>query len=148
MSFGSKLAAARRRNDLTQEQLGERLGVTRQAVSRWESDIAYPETEKIIRMARLLGLSCDELLLDGGTESDRETGSPVTRLLRDAVGKRIHLAFYESDSYVAHTYCTILDFDGGWANVEFVQGKRKPRTETRLIALADIRSITYDREEG
>ena len=38
MSMGSKLAQARRKNNLTQEQLAERLGVTRQAVSRWESE--------------------------------------------------------------------------------------------------------------
>ena len=65
MSMGSKLAEARRKNNLTQEQLAERLGVTRQAVSRWESDTAYPETDKIVRMSRLLGVSCDWLLQDG-----------------------------------------------------------------------------------
>ena len=51
MSMGSKLAEARRKNNLTQEQLAEQLGVSRQAVSRWESDTAYPETDKIVRMA-------------------------------------------------------------------------------------------------
>ena len=40
MSMGSKLAQARRKNNLTQEQLAEKLEVTRQAVSRWESDAA------------------------------------------------------------------------------------------------------------
>ena len=37
MTMGSKLAQARRKNNLTQEQLAEQVGVTRQAVSRWES---------------------------------------------------------------------------------------------------------------
>lgn len=64
MSIGSKLAQARKAANLTQEQLAERLGVTRQAVSRWESDAAYPETDKIVRMARLLNVSCDYLLRD------------------------------------------------------------------------------------
>ena len=40
MSMGSKLAQARRKNNLTQEQLAEKLGVTRQAVSRWESEVS------------------------------------------------------------------------------------------------------------
>lgn len=50
MSLGNKLAEARRAKNLTQEQLAEKLDVTRQAVSRWESDAAYPETDKIVRM--------------------------------------------------------------------------------------------------
>ena len=41
MSMGSKLAQARRKNNLTQEQLAEKLGVTRQAVSRWESEVSH-----------------------------------------------------------------------------------------------------------
>ena len=65
MSMGSKLAEARRKNNLTQEQLAEQLGVSRQAVSRWESDTAYPETDKIVRMAELFHVSCDWLLRDG-----------------------------------------------------------------------------------
>lgn len=59
MSMGSKLAQARKQANLTQEQLAERLGVTRQAVSRWESDTAYPETDKIVRMAQILNVSCE-----------------------------------------------------------------------------------------
>ena len=53
MSLGNKLAQARKKQNLTQEQLAEKLGVTRQAVSRWESDAAYPETDKIVRMAQI-----------------------------------------------------------------------------------------------
>ena len=45
MSLGNKLADARRAKNLTQEQLAEKLEVTRQAVSRWESGAAWPETE-------------------------------------------------------------------------------------------------------
>ena len=41
MSMGSKLAQARRKNNLTQEQRAEKLGVTRQAVSRWESEVSH-----------------------------------------------------------------------------------------------------------
>ena len=65
MSLGNKLAEARRAKNLTQEQLAQQLDVTRQAVSRWESDAAYPETDKIVRMAQILEVSCDYLLQDG-----------------------------------------------------------------------------------
>ena len=78
MSLGNKLAEARRAPNLTQEQLAEKLEVTRQAVSRWESDAAYPETDKIVRMAQILEVSCDYLLQDGVDEKGAPVKSPVT----------------------------------------------------------------------
>ena len=155
MSMGSKLAQARKKANLTQEQLAERLGVTRQAVSRWESDTAYPETDKIVRMAELLEVSCDYLLKDGVAEDGKAAPGPVTRLLRDAVGRRVKLSLYEGENEIfggkgvsaTYDWCAILDFDEGWANVEFVKEKKDQR-ETRLIPLSDIRAVTFLKENG
>lgn len=145
MSLGNKLAEARKKQNLTQEQLAERLGVTRQAVSRWESDTAYPETDKIVRMAQILDVSCDYLLQDGVDEKGRPVTPTVTRLLRQAQGKRVKLTFYESDGMpIVHEWCIIQDFDGGWANVEVVVNKKKPqKNEVRLIPLSAISTITF-----
>jgi len=145
MSLGNKLAESRKRQNLTQEQLAERLGVTRQAVSRWESDAAYPETDKIIRMAQILGVSCDYLLQDGVDEKGKPAALTVTRLLKQAQGKRVKLTFYEGDGMpVVHEWCVIQDFDGGWANVEVVVNQKKPqKNEIRLIPLSAISTITF-----
>ncbi len=145
MSLGNKLAEARKRQNLTQEQLAERLGVTRQAVSRWESDAAYPETDKIIRMAQILEVSCDYLLQDGVDEKGKPAALTVTRLLKQAQGKRVKLTFYEGDGMpVVHEWCVIQDFDGGWANVEVVVNQKKPqKNEVRLIPLSAISTITF-----
>ena len=146
MSLGNKLAEARRARNLTQEQLAEKLDVTRQAVSRWESDAAYPETDKIVRMAQILEVSCDYLLQDGVDEKGKPVTSPVTRLLRQAQGRRVQLTFYEEDSGmpIMHEWCVIRDFDGGWANVEVVRNKKKPeKNEVRLIPLSAISTITF-----
>ena len=149
MTFGEKLLTLRKQSGLSQEQLAERLDVTRQAVSRWESDTAYPETDKIVRMAALFGVSCDYLL--GVSNEPSPTGdkppSPVTRLLREAVGRKVLLAFYEENDFIFCDWSRILDFDGGWANVEFVREKRD-RRETRLIPLSSIRTITILPEGG
>lgn len=64
MTFGDKLANLRKQKNLTQEQLADMLGVSRQSVSKWESDISYPETEKLISLARLFECSTDYLLKD------------------------------------------------------------------------------------
>lgn len=64
MTTGEKLAACRREKHLTQEQLAEALQVTRQSVSRWEMDVAFPETEKLMKLSRLFGCSIDYLLME------------------------------------------------------------------------------------
>mgnify|MGYP003290686610 FL=1 len=47
---------------MTQEQLAEKMHLSRQSVSRWEMDAAFPETDKLIRLSRLFGCSIDYLL--------------------------------------------------------------------------------------
>lgn len=69
MAIGNKIAAARRKMNLTQDQLAEMLDVTRQSVSRWESETAYPETEKLVRLAKILELDLNYLLDEEATEN-------------------------------------------------------------------------------
>ena len=53
MTLGEKLSKLRKEYNYTQEQLADILGVSRQSISKWESDIAYPETDKLIKMGKL-----------------------------------------------------------------------------------------------
>ena len=69
MKIGDKIAKARKTQNLTQEQLADLLNVSRQAVSRWESDLAYPETDNLIRLSEILQVNCDYLLKDGVNEN-------------------------------------------------------------------------------
>lgn len=68
MTFGEKLAKARKEKNITQEQLADYLGVSRQSISKWESDTAFPETEKLIRISELFDCSLDYLLKETTTE--------------------------------------------------------------------------------
>jgi len=70
MTLGEKLSKLRKENNYTQEQLAELLGVSRQSVSKWESDLAYPETEKLIVLGRLFDCSMDYLLKEDVTEKN------------------------------------------------------------------------------
>lgn len=63
MTFGDKLAKLRREQNYTQEQLADMLGVSRQSVSKWESDVAYPETDKLVKICEMFNCSSDYLLL-------------------------------------------------------------------------------------
>ncbi|MBZ9687491.1 helix-turn-helix domain-containing protein [Clostridium estertheticum] len=64
MKTGEKIAKARKDINLTQDQLAELLEVTRQTISKWESDLTFPETSKISKLAEVLKVSCDHLLRD------------------------------------------------------------------------------------
>ena len=61
---GDKIAKLRKQNNLTQDQLASLLKVSRQSVSKWESNITYPETDKIIRISQIFDCSIDYLLND------------------------------------------------------------------------------------
>ncbi len=64
MTAGEKIAKLRKEQNLTQEQFAEILKVSRQSVSKWERDDAYPDTEKLIRISKLFDCSLDYLLKD------------------------------------------------------------------------------------
>ena len=63
MELGKRIAALRRQQGLTQEQLAQQLGTTRQAVSKWESDKSEPDIATLIQLGNLFGVSMDHLLL-------------------------------------------------------------------------------------
>ncbi len=62
MDFSEKLLTLRKEKDLTQEQLAEKLNVSRQSVSKWESGQAVPELEKIVAMSVVFDVTTDYLL--------------------------------------------------------------------------------------
>lgn len=62
MSFSDNLQYLRRDRNMTQEQLAMLLGVSRQAISRWESETAYPEMDKLVRLCDIFECTFDELI--------------------------------------------------------------------------------------
>ena len=76
MTLGQRIQEHRLRLGLSQAGLGERLGVSRQAVSRWEADGAVPDTDKLIALSKLFGLTLNELLQ---VENPPEPPAPVEK---------------------------------------------------------------------
>lgn len=62
MNLSENLRKIRKENNLSQEQLAEKLNVSRQSVSKWESGQAYPEMDKVIQICQLFNISVDDLL--------------------------------------------------------------------------------------
>lgn len=75
LEIASRLVALRKENNLSQEALAEKLGISRQAVSKWERAEASPDTDNLIALAKLYHVSLDELLKIHGEEEGCE-GDP------------------------------------------------------------------------
>ncbi|MBK9217824.1 MAG: helix-turn-helix domain-containing protein [Uliginosibacterium sp.] len=71
MKFGRKLAALRRERGLSQERLAERIGVSRQAVAKWEAGESFPELPKLLLLGDCFRQSLDRLVRDHEDERCR-----------------------------------------------------------------------------
>ncbi|MBE6771342.1 MAG: helix-turn-helix transcriptional regulator [Ruminococcaceae bacterium] len=72
LKIGNKIKSLRKKQKITQEQLAERIGVSFQAVSKWENDIALPDITLVPVIAQYFGISTDELLSFDSSEKDKE----------------------------------------------------------------------------
>ena len=61
-SMGEIISTLRKEKGMTQKDIADRLGITDKAVSKWERDIAFPDTATIPKLAEVLGVSVEELL--------------------------------------------------------------------------------------
>lgn len=62
MTLGQRISLYRKKLNISQEELGARLGVSRQAVSKWESGASDPSTSNLLALAKLYGVPAEELL--------------------------------------------------------------------------------------
>ena len=62
MNLSDNLKKIRKMHNLSQEELAEKLNVSRQSVSKWESNQAYPEMDKMIQLCKMFNLNIDDLL--------------------------------------------------------------------------------------
>ena len=76
MTLGERIVHYRKRQGLSQEQLSQRLGVSRQSVSKWERDESLPEADKLPLLAKTLGVSLDALL-SGEEEAPSQPAGPT-----------------------------------------------------------------------
>lgn len=137
MKFGDKLTLLRKRNGLSQEDLGEKLNVTRQTVSKWELGQTKPDTDKLMEISKLLNIDFNVLIddslsldsVDNNISSNSNTYSNV--VIDDEVRPRkwllvvliivaIGLVIFLLDGYVSNKKSDeekFLDFFGGFKDL-------------------------------
>ncbi len=77
MTFGERITELRKSKGLSQEDLAEQLGVSRQSVSKWETGVSTPDTDKAIAMSRLFGVTADFLLTGESNNPNLVSGEVI-----------------------------------------------------------------------
>ncbi len=80
MELGKKIYQLRKLSGMTQEQLSEKLNISRQTLSKWENGTGMPDVESVVRLSVLFQTSLEELLLEKGEEADfvEKKGTQIT----------------------------------------------------------------------
>ena len=121
MTLGEKLKIARKQAGLSQEQLSEKLGVSRSAVAKWETDNGIPDVDNLKTLSRLLNVSIDYMLDNGEAIERAIAGSHGFELCRDRSLQRNPKGFPAGNRY--DEWLRLLDF-----------GIMKPLDERTILA--------------
>ncbi len=138
LAIGENIRNFRKKNDLTQEALAERLGVTYQSVSRWENGSTYPDLELIPAIAEVLAITVDELLGMPQIEKEKRAVKAFDELRRECIKRD-----YDAEKIVdllRDIRRNYLDSDSAWRPWCEGNGRafRDPKIlpEVRLLAQA------------
>ena len=85
MILADKIIENRKKNGWSQEELANRLGVSRQSVSKWESAQAVPDLKKILQLAEVFGVTTDYLIKDEIEETQALEPAPVDKGLEETI---------------------------------------------------------------
>jgi len=111
MTFAEKLKELRTGAGWSQERLAEKLGVSRQAITKWETDAGTPELENLMAVSSLFGISIDELLSNEGVKSapadflyesvtEYDIDEPKRYDMKLGGAKTLHISGYEGEKII------------------------------------------------
>lgn len=136
MTIGQKITQLRASADISQEQLSETLGVSRQSVSKWETDQALPQIDKVLQLAELFNISTDELLRD--------------KLELKADGEKTHNKYFGTDGFRGEANINLTSMHAykvgrflGWYYSSKLSGCTKAGYRPRIVIGKDTRRSSY-----
>lgn len=118
MTMGQRISQGRKVLGLSQEALAEAVGVSRQAVSKWELDEAQPDAAKVILLAQSLGMSTDQLLLGAEVPAPQPSAAPPRRDHLGTLTRLLKKHGYKA-GYILIAYGLILLLFAGMASLAF-----------------------------
>lgn len=134
MTLGDKIIELRKKKKLTQEQLAEKIGITRQTLSNWEKNSTIPDIEQAKNIASFFKISLDDLM-----DNKLELNCAKKNILLNLVGKKCYLDILSDDcNEVFGRVCTILEISTEFVKISF---KDKNHTIEKLLDLNLIDSF-------
>lgn len=140
MTFGEKIQELRKKNNLSQENLAEKLNITRQTISKWELNETSPDIKQASELAKIFSVSLDDL---ANIKLDVECSK--NRILGRLIGRDCYLDIDSDDLLLtSRTICKIIDINKQFIKLEF---KYNNKTVTKLIDISLVSSIKRIKEE-
>lgn len=136
MTIGEKIAQLRVNADISQEQLAEKISVSRQSVSKWEMDQALPQIDKVLQICDLFGISTDELLRD--------------KIAINNLGEQKHNKYFGTDGFRGEANIDLTSMQAyrvgrflGWYYSSKLSGCPKSGYRPRIVIGKDTRRSSY-----
>jgi len=146
MVIGEKITELRKKYNYTQESLAEKIGVTRQTLSNWESNITSPDLNQASLLCKELKININDLL-DNELELDVKDNS--NSILNKLVGNKVILNF-DYDNYYDMDIeyqgkVKVLSIDDEFIKVEVTKGKQKINKLIDMNLVSSIKVIEEDK---
>lgn len=148
IEIANRLVELRRNKGLSQEELAEKLGISRQAVSKWERAESSPDIDNIIMLSRLYGVSVDELVCN-----ENETSMDSSELLLEKERETENGEAVGSKDGVRSFFCSAradIEIDGADTDVCTVdiEGPEEEKERCRIFTEDGRLSVVQDIDEG
>lgn len=144
MTIGEKISALRVLKDLSQEQLSEKLSVSRQSVSKWEMDQALPQIDKVLQLCALFSVTADELLRDD-IRIEKPHAAPDINIPNPGKNK-----YFGTDGFRGEANVTLTSMQAykvgrflGWYFSSPLCGCTKQNYRPRIVIGKDTRRSSY-----
>lgn len=147
MAIGKKIVSLRKKYNMTQENLAEKVGVSRQTLSSWESDSTSPDFNQASILAKTLKISLDELS-DETLEIECRDNSEYD-LLKSLIGKTCYLTLSdinENTEINNSIPVNVLNINEDFMKIEYTRGKKKITKLIDTDLILSIKAIKGDAE--
>ncbi|MCI9381308.1 MAG: helix-turn-helix transcriptional regulator [Dorea sp.] len=156
--LGEKLVTIRKKYGYSQQELADRLSVTRQTISNWECGQGAPALDKAIELARIYQVSLDDLVGDQVGVVVKEKKRLSQRILKCLIGKYVKISYSDMELLLESDFGTgsdskvkVLDVTDEWIRIEYVRRKEnsllKKETVVKLIDINAVDGFEIEEED-